>query len=227
MDRRLVVSRWGFAFALAMSVWAASADRAQARDARPGHHIYCIRGLLNIFSLGMDQICDKLSKMGYSASTHNHAVWSSLAAEAAEGYRAGSKRTIILLGHSYGADAVASITEQLGTVGVPVKLALTLDCLWGTTASGRADRYINLYVEGSGKRVSRGANFKGSLQNIDVSKSQVGHLSIHQDPAMQARVIQYVRQAMARPAPQQSPAPASTASDARTARASAMHAGTN
>lgn len=229
MGRRLVVSRWGLAFAVAMSIWAVSADRAQARDARPGHHIYCIRGFLNVLSLGMDEICDRLSKMGYSTSTHNHAMWSSLAAEAADNYKAGRKRTIILLGHSYGADAVASITQQLGTVGVPVKLAVELDCLWETTASGNVDRFINMYIPGSGKRVSRGANFKGSLQNIDVSKSRVGHLTIHTDAAIQARVIQYVRQATARPAPQQPPAVSSsaTSSDARTAIASARPAGTN
>jgi hypothetical protein len=228
MHRLVGASRWGFALAVAMSIWAMSADRAQARDALPGHHIYCIRGLLNVMSLGMDEICDKLSKMGYSASTHNHAVWSSLAAEAAENYNAGRKRTIILLGHSYGADAVASITEKLGTVGVPVKLAVELDCLWETTASGRVDRFINLYIPGSGKRVNKGANFKGSLQNIDVSKSQVGHLSIHYDPAIQARVIQYVRQATARPAQPPAPAASSSAtSDARTASASAKPAGKN
>jgi hypothetical protein len=204
-------------------------DRAPARDA--DHHVYCIRGLLNVLSLGMDEICDRLTKMGFSASTHNHAVWSSLAAEAAENYKSGRKRTIILVGHSYGADAVASITQQLGTVGVPVKLAVGLDCLWETTAFGRVDRFINLYVPGSGKRVNKGAGFKGSLQNIDVSKSEVGHLSIHKDPGIQARVIQYVRQAMARPAPQQAPSPAAlspaTQTDVRTAGASVRPAGTN
>lgn len=231
MDRRPVVSRWGFALAVAMSIWAVSADRAEAREVRPGHHIYCIRGLLNVFSLGMDEICDKLSKMGYSASTHNHAVWSSLASEAADDYKAGRKRTIILVGHSYGADAITSITQQLGTVGVPVKLAVALDCLWDFTANGRVDRFINIYVAGSGKPVTKGANFKGSLQNIDVSKLQLGHLSIHQDPKMQARVIQYVRQALAGPAPQQTPAPAASspaaASDGRTASVPAKPAGTN
>src|SRR5579863_10052345 len=28
------------------------------------NHIYCIRGFLNVFSLGMDELCGQLSRMG-------------------------------------------------------------------------------------------------------------------------------------------------------------------
>ena len=59
---------------------------ALAREATPAktsHHVYCIRGFMSIFSLGMDDLCDKLLKLGINATVHSHVVWSSLAAEAA------------------------------------------------------------------------------------------------------------------------------------------------
>ncbi len=205
--RRLVgTARWFVLLALLMSTAAMFADRAEARSSLPGHHVYCIRGAFNIFSLGMDEICDKLKQMGFNTSVHNHLVWGSLASEAAENYKSGRERTIILIGQSAGVGAIADMTRQLGAAGVPVKLAVGLDCVLETVASGRVDHFINLYVgSGAGKRVTKGADFKGDLQNIDVSKnSGVGHFSIDKNPAIQAKVIQYVRQAMSHPqAPKQ------------------------
>ncbi len=186
-----------------------------AAGSKAGHHIYCIRGIFNVFSLGMDEVCDKLAKMGLNATTHNHAVWASIAADAAASYKAGRERTIILIGHSAGAGAVADIAGRLAELNVPVKLAVALDCIWGTTASGHVEQYVNYYVEqGSGKRVAKGPRFSGVLRNIDLSKRpNIGHMNIDKDPVVQQMVIGHVRSALARaaaPKPEQAPAPAPT-----------------
>ena len=66
-------------------------------------HVYLMRGLLNVFSLGMDQIANRLEQQGIHASVHNHMLWSSVANDAAAAYRSGRVKTIILVGHSSGA----------------------------------------------------------------------------------------------------------------------------
>lgn len=44
-----------------------------------GSTIYLLRGLFNVFSLGMDDLAAKLQEQGFSAVVDNHASWSALA----------------------------------------------------------------------------------------------------------------------------------------------------
>jgi hypothetical protein len=173
---------------------------AAMRNGPGGSHVYCIRGLLNVFSLGMDELCSELSRLGITASVYNHLAWAAIVDEAAAEYRAGRVRNIILVGHSLGATAVADITERLGELGVPVKLAIELDSTLGTTASGQVSQFVNYYISnGAGRPVARGANFKGTLQNIDVSKDpNIGHLNIDKNPGLHAQIIAQARRAVAR-----------------------------
>ena len=110
--------------------------------AKPGTHVYLFRGVMNIFSLGMDQLTTELQQRGIPASVNNHVMWRVAAEEAAQAYRAGRIRTIIAIGHSMGGDAVASFVAYLGDAGVPVALAVTLDGRSVTVMAGRVGRFI-------------------------------------------------------------------------------------
>ena len=46
-------------------------------------HVYLLRGVLNIFSLGLDQIAARLQAQGIQVTISNYVFWSSLASEAA------------------------------------------------------------------------------------------------------------------------------------------------
>jgi hypothetical protein len=202
----------------------------EATPAKTSHHVYCLRGFMSIFSLGMDDLCDKLSKLGINATVHSHVVWSPLAAEAAENYKSGRVKTIILVGHSLGATAVADITDWLGQAGVPVRLAIELDPVSPNIASGEVDQFINYYIStGVGKTVSRGPHFKGTLRNIDIKDyPDIGHLNIDKLPIVHEKLISQIRQAInvdrgptpVKPAavPKVSQAPARAVSAARPAR---------
>ena len=65
-------------FLLGVTTGAIHAQTA-ARASHPGHHVYLLRGLLNIFSLGLDEIAAKLQQRGINATVHNHSVWPALA----------------------------------------------------------------------------------------------------------------------------------------------------
>jgi hypothetical protein len=153
-------------------------------------HVYLLRGVLNIFSLGLDTIGSRLEAQGIPVTVTNFVNWSSLADEAAAGYKSGRLKTIILVGHSSGATALPDMVARLGQQGVPVKLAIGLDSVFKTRLSGNAERYINFYVaSGAGEPVKRNADFRGKLDNVDVGTSGVGHLSIDKNEMMQQKVI--------------------------------------
>ena len=169
--------------------------------AHPGHahaaptkttaHVVLMRGVLNIFSLGMDQIAARLRQQGITASVHNHMLWASVADDLAAEYRSGRINTVILVGHSSGATVLPDIVERLDQKGVPVKLAIGLDSVFRTSLAGHVGRYINFYVaNGAGKPVQRTAGLRGDLENVDVEAVPgVGHLTIDKNEIIQQKVI--------------------------------------
>ncbi len=164
---------------------------AHAAPAASGAHVYLVRGVLNIFSLGMDEIAAKLRQQGISASVHNHLAWASIADDAAAEYKSGRVKTIILVGHSSGATCLPDIVARLDRQGVPVKLAIGLDSVFHTSLAGRVGRYINFYVaNGAGTRVEKTKTFSGTLENVDVEAVPgVSHLTIDKNELMQKKVI--------------------------------------
>ena len=155
-----------------------------------GAHVYLLRGVLNIFSLGLDEVASKLRQQGIPVTIANFVFWSSLADEAAAEYRSGRVRTIILVGHSSGATALPDMVARLDQLGAPVKLAIGLDSVFRTSLAGRVGRYINFYVaNGAGTPVEKTRQFHGDLENVDVGRMGVGHLTIDKNQIMQQRVI--------------------------------------
>jgi hypothetical protein len=169
-----------------------AAPSPAAASAASTTHVYLLRGVLNIFSLGLDDIAAKLDSQGIPNTVANFVSWSSLADEAAAGYRAGRIKTIILVGHSSGATALPDMINKLGQLGVPVKLAIGLDSVFKTKlVGGNAERYINFYIaSGAGEPVRRDDGFRGKLENVDVqSVPGVGHVTIEKNQIMQQKVI--------------------------------------
>jgi hypothetical protein len=175
---------------LVPSIGTANAVTAPAPGAS-GAHVYLLRGVLNIFSLGLDQIAAKLEQQGIPVTIANFVSWSSLADQAAAEYRSGRVRTIILVGHSSGATALPDMVARLDQLGVPVKLAIGLDSVFRTSLQGRVGRYLNFYIaNGAGTPVEKSRQFQGALENVDVQNVPgVGHISIDKNEIMQQKVI--------------------------------------
>jgi hypothetical protein len=162
-----------------------------AKATAMGARVYLLRGLMNVFSLGLDEIGTKLQAQGIPITVANFVSWSSLAEEAAAEYKSGRVRTIILVGHSAGATVLPDMVARLSQLGVPVKLAIGLDSTFRTKLAGHADRYINFYIaSGVGEPVARTKDFRGALENVDVqSIPGVGHISIDKNQLIQQKVI--------------------------------------
>ena len=168
-----------------------TASHAVQTSGANGAHVYMLRGVLNVFSLGLDDIAAKLEAQGIPVTVTNYLGWASLADEAAADYRSGRVKTIILVGHSSGATVLPDMVERLDQQGAPVKLAIGLDSVFRTSLSGRVGRYVNYYVgNGSGEPVAPTKQLHGTLENVNVSNVPgVGHLTIEKNEIMQRRVI--------------------------------------
>ena len=191
------------------------ASHAVPASGANGAHVYMLRGLLNIFSLGLDGIATRLEAQGVPVTVINYLGWSSLADEIAADYRSGRVKTIILVGHSSGATVLPDMVERLDRLGAPVKLAIGLDSVFRTSLSGRVGRYINFYIgNGNGEPVARTKQLQGTLENVNVQNVPgVGHITIEKSEIMQRKVIGEIdavvfgggrpRQASAAPGPAQ------------------------
>jgi hypothetical protein len=179
------------AVALLLALPPGIAKAAVPSSGASGAHVYLLRGVLNIFSLGLDDIAAKLQAQGIPVTITNYLGWSALADEAAAEYRSGRVRTIILVGHSSGATVLPDMVARLDQLGAPVKLAIGLDSVFRTSLQGRVGRYINFYVaNGNGEPVARTSRLHGTLENVNVQNVPgVGHLTIDKNEIMQGKVI--------------------------------------
>ena len=177
-------------FALAVGI--AVAFGASAAQPQPRAHVYLLRGLFNVFSLGMDSLTEELKRRGVNATVHGYGEWQTLADKAAANYKAGKEAPIILIGHSLGADTVMEMAAYLGRKGVPVALVVPFDGTQSFAASGNVARVLNLtqrkyaYMRG-------GPGFHGALDNVDVSSDRsIDHITIDKSARLHARVVSEV-----------------------------------
>jgi hypothetical protein len=172
----------GVCFGAASQAVAAPATKTQ---------VYLLRGFLNIFSLGMDDLAAKLQSVGISATVANHASWQSIAEDIAANYKAGRRDPIVLIGHSLGADAVMMMGTYLGQMGVPVSLIVPFDGTGPHAASANVARVLNFYKSES--VITRGPGFHGELTNYYVSDTGVTHMNIDDNSRLHRIVIGKIR----------------------------------
>ncbi|MGV3635451.1 MAG: thioesterase domain-containing protein [Pseudorhodoplanes sp.] len=164
------------------------ATKRAAPSSQSNGHVYLLRGLLNIFSLGMDDLAAKVQARGISASVHNHSEWQSLAEGIATKYKARQHGPIVLVGHSLGADAVMFMAEYLGKKGVPVALVVPFDGTGSFAASSNVSQVYNL-TQRDYAYMRKGAGFRGTLNNVDVSGQGYGHIDIDKSAKLHALVL--------------------------------------
>jgi len=154
-----------------------------------------MRGLLNIFSLGMDQLAAQIARNGIDASVYNHSVAETVVGAILQKYRAGDRGPYILVGHSLGADAVMLMAQQLNAQGVPVALVVPFDGTESYAAPANVGCVVNL-TQRKYAYVQAGLGFHGKLSNVDVSSdTTIGHVTIDKSPRLQAMALKEILQA--------------------------------
>ncbi len=201
---------WGRAVAIAVvlglaavvarpveSLAASNVELAVAK-AQPRGSVYLFLGLFNVFSTGLDTLSDELKKKGVPNTAMNYSGWLGPAGEIEKRWAKdrGRTRPIVLVGHSFGADAAMAMAAHLDRDNIPVDLVVIFDATahWPVPANVR--HLINFYgaTDGVGKKLSPGKGFHGKLENINIDKLKeaIGHLNIEKQPAFHQRVIREV-----------------------------------
>jgi hypothetical protein len=195
--------RLGWLFAVAMAALALTGLPPAALSAtkiaqhgpdisRP--HVYLMRGLLNIFSLGMDQLATEIQGHGIEASVYNHTLADSVVAQIVQKYRGGDHGPYILVGHSLGADAVMMMAQSLNAQGVPVALVVPFDGTGSYAASKNVACVLNL-TQRVYAYMRPGSGFRGKLQNVDVSSDpSIDHFTIDKSPRLQGMALTSILQ---------------------------------
>jgi hypothetical protein len=92
-------------------------------------NVYLIRGLIGVFSTGMDTLSDQLAAAGIQTHVYQDAQWDYLGQQLTETYKGktANSEPLVLIGHSYGADDVVRVARKLDEAGIPVDLMITVD----------------------------------------------------------------------------------------------------
>jgi hypothetical protein len=165
----------------------------QSPQAQGPEKVYLLRGFLNVFSLGMDDLAAKLQADGISATVMNHAEADLVTSRIVTSYNGGDRGPIVLIGHSLGADAVVEVADGLARYNIPVALLVLFD---GTEPHqipanvATAVNYTKHFM------IASATGSSGIVSNVDLSgDASVDHLSIDTVPSLQAQTLDYILQA--------------------------------
>jgi hypothetical protein len=163
-------------------------------------HVYLLRGFLNVFSLGMDDLAAKLQADGIAATVMNHADADFVASRIVAAYNGGDHGPIVLIGHSLGADAIVDVANTLAHYNVPVALLVLFD---GTDQHLIPPNVVTAINYTKHFMITAAPGSRSAVSNVDLSTNPgVDHLNIDTSPSLQAQTMNYVLQA-ASPVPPQ------------------------
>jgi hypothetical protein len=161
-----------------------------------GTHVYLLRGWLDVFSTGMDDLTVKLNRRGIQATAHGHADYMTLADKIAADYARGVRERVVIIGHSLGANAAIDMAARLGQRRIPVPLVITYDPTQVMQAPANVSRLVNFYQSnnGWGTRVAPGPGFRGTLNNIDLAReADLGHTGIDKSSRLHMQSISFIQ----------------------------------
>jgi pimeloyl-ACP methyl ester carboxylesterase len=182
------------ALALLPALAACGTTTVQPLTQPPRGRVVVLRGLLNMFSTGMNQLTFMLRGAGYDATVHNHAEWRGLSARLVEAARDGTlQRPLVVIGHSFGADDAIAMAGRLGAAEVPVDLLVTFDPSWVLAVPRGPKRVLNFHQDRDSyaRRLTPGPGFDGRIDNRLVTGES--HLSIDKDQELHRQVLEALR----------------------------------
>jgi hypothetical protein len=195
----------------------------------PGH-VYLFRGLIGeVFSRGLDNLADQLTRRGVAATVHGLSAYDSVADEIITNFKADPlSGPVILIGHSSGGDAIITMAEKLNAANVPVGLAFGFD---PTPVAGRLpgniELFVNLFQKTNpigGGTIKPGPGFRGRLINVDLREhTEIIHITLDKSPTIHEVVANLIVDFVAHERAKQAP-PARSAAAGKSKRYEPMAA---
>jgi len=183
--------------AAALCILAAPLQNAHAQKGkRPGEVVF-IRGLANVFSLGLDTLAEELNKYGVYSHVHNHKHWKKVGKKIIKKHRQGKlSYPIVIIGHSLGAGASPRLASMLASEGIAVDYMVTLDAVEPLPIRNYVRLGVNYYLPKKDKDNILRANddFEGKLQNVNVKKTYAGidHFNIDENEILRGKMTKRI-----------------------------------
>lgn len=166
-----------------------------AKKARHRADVVFVRGGFNVFSNGLDEMAKKLVKQGVKVDVVSHNSEQAILQRIIDNRKRFGAKPIVLVGHSWGANAVIRIAQGLRKKGIRVNYMATFAATNPGKIPSNVRKATNYYFakDGWGKPVARGPGARGNIKNIDLSKTAgVHHFNIEEFPKLQRQVIRNV-----------------------------------
>lgn len=143
-------------------------------------HVYLMRGLFGIFSLGMDDLAGKLNAKGYRSDVYAWDNWQNVSALVAKRYADGHRGPVVVIGHSLGANSVFAVADDLQKRNIPVEIGVTFDATQPGQVPSNVTMFINFWArDGFGHPVRPSPDFAGDLEDYDLStQAGIDHTNI-------------------------------------------------
>ncbi|MCF6322147.1 MAG: hypothetical protein L3J32_10320 [Rhizobiaceae bacterium] len=160
--------------------------------------VFFIRGAMNIFSAGMNQMSDKVRARGVNSKTLSNGKWSAIAKDIIKRNRSGNVSfPIVIIGHSVGGQEAPKFNDMLAKAGIPVALVIGVDPGWAAPPpfTAGSTRVVNFWIGGTtrGNPYRSTAGFTGTIQNVDIrSFSNADHVQIDKAPEIQSRILSLI-----------------------------------
>src|SRR4029453_2693473 len=153
--------------------------------ARADTRVLLLRGWFGVFSTGLDAIADSLKAKGIHAEAVGHLQWKAAVDEILRERAQGKTDSIVLVGHSQGANNIIDMARLLDAQNVPVALLVTLAPYRQNPVPANVMRAVNYYQAGGwGAPLTAEPGFRGKLSNVDVEgDSSVSHINTTRAPA--------------------------------------------
>jgi hypothetical protein len=108
--------------------------------------VFCLRGLLDVFSLGLNDLAERLRREGIDAMPLSGPRWRTLEREIDRAKRQGDLQgPLILIGHSHGADNAVRMARNLRQRNIQVELLVLLDATSPPAVPRNVTRCLHLY----------------------------------------------------------------------------------
>jgi hypothetical protein len=157
---------------------------------QPAHaagHVYLLRGFAGIFSTGLDELSKILNQRGYRATVHSYTEYQALAVQAAAEQKSG-KGPIVIIGHSFGAEAAISMAEEMKKRGASVALIVSFAPTVRLTTPSNVRQVVN-YYQGE-VPISKARRSGGQISNVNLTGlAEVNHFNIEKIRRFQRQVL--------------------------------------
>jgi hypothetical protein len=165
-------------------------ETPRSQPTRTGE-VYLMRGLMDIFSRGMDEMAAKINRAGVYAISTSYTRWQELAEDIVRRDKAKQlSYPIIIMGHSLGANDASKLASYLGNRGVKVSYVVMFDPTEPGYVGKNVGKVVNYYIPNGDNRVYKGNGFTGTLQNVSVAnREEITHTTIEKNRELQNRVI--------------------------------------